>query len=168
MTTHEKKWYAIYTNPRAEKKVTEQLSTLGISVYLPLQTVVKQWSDRKKKIEEPLFKSYVFVCIEMERERSTVLGVDGVVKFVRIGGEVPIIRDEIICTIKLSLKGYSDIIVKQGTFTPNQQVEIIAGALKGHTATIIEQQSGQYCAIQIEELGAHILLKIPSNQLLIL
>ena len=54
-------WHALYVRSRAEKKVLAQLEDMGIQAYLPLITHVKQWSDRKKKVEEPLFKSYVFV-----------------------------------------------------------------------------------------------------------
>jgi hypothetical protein len=47
-------WFALYTKPRNEKKVTETLAALGIEVYCPLVTTIKQWSDRKKKVESPL------------------------------------------------------------------------------------------------------------------
>jgi hypothetical protein len=56
-------WYVLYTNPKAEKRVSEQLTKMGITNYCPLITKVKQWSDRKKKVEEPLFTSYVFVTL---------------------------------------------------------------------------------------------------------
>jgi len=63
-----KTWMAVYTKPRSEKKVAERLEKAGIEVYCPLQTVIKQWSDRKKKIKIPVFPSYVFVHVgESER-----------------------------------------------------------------------------------------------------
>ena len=58
-----KKWFAIYVKSRCEKKVNEQLEDIGVESFLPLITRVKQWSDRKKKVEEPLFRSYLFVHI---------------------------------------------------------------------------------------------------------
>ena len=57
-------WYVIYTKPKNEKKVAERLQQIEIEVFCPLVTVVKQWSDRKKKIQIPLFNSYVFVFID--------------------------------------------------------------------------------------------------------
>ena len=63
-------WYVLYTNPKAEKKVAEQLNKIGIETYCPLVTKIQQWSDRKKKIEVPLFSSYVFVNIEEHKETS--------------------------------------------------------------------------------------------------
>lgn len=165
MTTPEKKWYAIYTNPRAEKKTAEKLTEKGIEVYLPLQTTIKQWSDRKKKVEEPLFKSYVFVLINLELERLLVLETPGVVKFVRMGGEVPVIRTTIIDAIKLSLAHFSDIEITNQNLYINQQVQVVAGPLRGYTGKILEQHGNQYFAVHIEELGAHMLLKIPAQYL---
>ena len=62
MDNHDKKyWHALYVRSRSEKKVLSQLEDMGVQAYLPLISVVKQWSDRRVKVEEPLFKSYVFV-----------------------------------------------------------------------------------------------------------
>ena len=74
-------WFALYTKPRNEKKVAENLAALGIEVYCPLVTTIKQWSDRKKKVESPLIPSYVFVKIE-EANRKEVFQVSGVVQYV--------------------------------------------------------------------------------------
>lgn len=165
MTAPEKKWYALYTNPRSEKKTAEKLAEKGVEVYLPLQTTIKQWSDRKKKVEEPLFKSYLFVCVYLESERLTVLETQGVVKFVRIGGEIPAIRASIIDAIKLSLANFSDIEITNNNLMLNQQVEVVAGPLRGYQGKIMAQHGNQYFAINIEELGAHMLLKIPITHL---
>ena len=68
----DKKWFAIYTKPRWEKKVNSKLLEKGIESWCPVQKKESQWSDRKKIIEDPLFKSYVFVHIT-EEERLQVL-----------------------------------------------------------------------------------------------
>jgi transcriptional antiterminator RfaH len=96
-------WFAIYTRPKNEKKVTEQLTKLGIEVYCPLVIQVKQWSDRKKKVETPLISSYVFVNIE-EAERNRVFDVHGVVRYLFWLGKPAIIRNEEIDLLKDSLK----------------------------------------------------------------
>ena len=165
MTTHDKHWYAIYTNPRAEKKVAQALQQKGVECYLPTQISIKQWSDRKKKVEEPLFKSYVFVCLNLELERLNVLNTGGVVKFVRIGGENPTIRPQIIEAIKLSMAHYSEIEMSTEPISINQHVRVIAGPLQGYVGVTIAQHGNQYFALQIEELGAHMLLKIPIQYL---
>ena len=77
----EKKWYAVYTKPRWEKKVFERLQNEQMEAYCPQNRVRKQWSDRIKWVEEPLFKSYVFVKVA-EEEMTRVRMVNGVVNFV--------------------------------------------------------------------------------------
>ena len=68
----DKKWFALYTKPRWEKKVNLTLLKKGIEVWCPVQKVQKQWSDRKKIVEEPLFKSYVFVKINEAIKNAVV------------------------------------------------------------------------------------------------
>jgi len=96
-------WYVIYTKPRNEKKVAERLELLGIEVYCPLVTVVKQWSDRKKKVQTPLLISYLFVCLE-EKNREKVFQVSGVVRYLFWLGKPAIVRDEEIIALKDALK----------------------------------------------------------------
>ena len=81
------KWYALYTKPRAEKKVSSELDFRGFENFLPLQTTIKQWSDRKKKVEIPLFNSYIFVRIDLEKYYYKILEIPGIVKFVKFGKE---------------------------------------------------------------------------------
>lgn len=161
----QKKWYAIYTNPRGEKKVTQLLTNKGFEVYLPLQTTIKQWSDRKKKVEEPLFKSYVFVNIQYEKEHVAILSTLGVVKFIKIGKELSPIRGEIIKAIQLSLSHFDELQTSSENFEINQPVEVIAGPLQGYRGIIAEQHGNRYFAIQIEQLGTHLLLKVPAQHL---
>ena len=74
-------WYALYTRSRYEKSVNQELTSKGVETFLPLRRVTRHWSDRKKIIEEPLFRGYLFVYIPI-RERLTVLKTGGVVGFV--------------------------------------------------------------------------------------
>ena len=66
-----RKWLAVYSKPRWEKKINQLLQDKGLESYCPLNMVYRQWSDRVKKVEEPLFKSYVFVHVT-EAERTEV------------------------------------------------------------------------------------------------
>lgn len=75
-----KNWFVIYTKPRQEKKVATELAKIGIESYFPAKIIERQWIDRKKKIEIPLFKSYCFVHIE-EQERNKVFQVAGVLRY---------------------------------------------------------------------------------------
>ena len=87
------KWYAIYTRPRWEKKVNSLLLEKGIESYCPLNKVRRKWSDRIKVVEEPLFKSYVFVKIGDEH-RTEVRMTTGVVNFVYWNGKPAVIREK--------------------------------------------------------------------------
>src|SRR4051812_15560771 len=88
-----KRWYALYTKPRWEKKVNSVLEKKDIEVWCPLQKIQKQWSDRKKIVEEPFFKLFVFVNIE-DTEKTKVLRADGFLNFVYNVGRPAVIRDE--------------------------------------------------------------------------
>ena len=95
----DKKWYALYTKPRWEKKIDASLIKKNIESWCPLQKIEKQWTDRKKIIEEPLFKSYIFVHIDLT-EKVRVLQTDGILNFVHYLGKPALIRDEEINLIK--------------------------------------------------------------------
>ena len=66
-----KNWYAVYTRPRAEKKVADALTKKKIENFSPINKVIRQWSDRKKIVYEPLFTSYVFIKVS-ELELSSI------------------------------------------------------------------------------------------------
>lgn len=158
-------WYAVYTKSRMEKKCAELLSERGIAHYLPLQTTIKQWSDRKKKVTEPFFKSYIFVQINYQTTFLDVLSIYPVVKFVKIGTEITSIRPQIIEAIKLSLSCFDEQELVTIDFKPNEKVKVIAGPLLGNEGFIINKSGNKYFAIHIEQLGAGIALKLPANHL---
>ena len=81
MASQDLPWYVLYTMPRNEKKVAQRLSEAGYIVYCPLQKVRRQWSDRTKVVEEPLFKSYLFIQIEDSR-RDEVFSFPGTVRYI--------------------------------------------------------------------------------------
>ena len=75
-------WYAVYTAPRAEKKVRERFLQSGIEHYLPVQMVTRKWHDRLKKVEQPVLTGYIFVHI-LPEEMKQVLMTYGAIAFVR-------------------------------------------------------------------------------------
>src|SRR4029077_16112 len=97
-----KKWFAVYTRPRWEKKVAEILTRKKVENYCPLNKVLRQWSDRKKIVHEPLFTSYVFVRVS-ESEIMSLKRINGVTNLVYWLGKPAIIRDSEIETIKMFL-----------------------------------------------------------------
>ena len=97
-------WYVLYTKPRQEKKVADSLNSIGIDAYCPLVSQMKQWSDRKKKVQVPLINSYVFVNIG-EHQREDVFKVSGIVRFLFWLGKPAVVRAIEIETLRISLEG---------------------------------------------------------------
>lgn len=134
--TEIKRWYAVHTKPRWEKKVASLLDDIHITRYCPLNRVVRQWSDRKKIIQEPLFKSYVFVQIS-SKEHLAVRKVDGVINFVYWLGKPAIIRDVEIEIIRQFLKEYSNVQIERSSINVNDVVRIIRGPLLEQEGTVV-------------------------------
>ena len=154
-------WYAIYTNPRAEKKTVALLLQRGIIAYLPLLKSLKQWSDRKKWVEEPLFKSYAFVNVS-EREYLDVLQVHGVVKYISFSCKAAIIPDTQIDTIKLLLSSESELDISDHHFEKGESVIIKAGPFIGLKGELIDTQNTKRFLVRFEQLGKSIIINIPT------
>ncbi|MCF8229267.1 MAG: UpxY family transcription antiterminator [Bacteroidales bacterium] len=157
-----KHWYAVYTKSRAEKMVDKLLNEKGIDRYLPLQRVLRQWSDRKKWVEEPLIRSYIFVNIANDREYLNVLQTDGVVKFVTFAGKAAKIPEKQIDNIKLLLASEEDLEVTPEKFEPGMDIEVHAGPLKGLEGSLIELKGKNRVKVELEAIGQSILVEIPA------
>jgi transcriptional antiterminator RfaH len=148
-------WFALYTKPRNEKKVAENLAALGIEVYCPLVTTIKQWSDRKKKVESPLIPSYVFVKIE-EANRKDVFQVAGVVQYVFWLGKPAKIQPHEIEALKAQL-ATPVINVTIETLTPNAQIQISEGPFKNQMA-VVEKVSTNKVTLILKSLGIRLII----------
>jgi transcription antitermination factor NusG len=122
----ELKWYAVYSRSRWEKKVANSLTLANIENYCPFNKVVKQWSDRKKTVEEPLFSSYVFVRIT-DQEKNAVRQIYGVVNFVYWLGRPAIITDFEIDTIKQFVTEYVNVKLQKLQLHIDDRIKIING-----------------------------------------
>src|SRR6185369_3363320 len=87
------KWLVFYTKSRHEKKVKDFLTRKGFDVFLPVHKVMRQWSDRKKKVEVPLFNSYIFV-FESEGKIQDILQAPGVSWNIRHNNKPAVLRQE--------------------------------------------------------------------------
>jgi len=114
-----KKWYAVHTKPRFEKRVTEILTRKKIENYCPINRVLLQWSDRKKLIGEPLFPYFVFLKIT-ECELLSLRQIDGVINFVYWLGKPAIIRDSEIDSIRQFVEEYSNIRLEKIQVNTNE------------------------------------------------
>jgi transcription antitermination factor NusG len=133
--TDTRKWLAVYTKPRWEKKVNALLLAKGITTYCPLNRVKRKWSDRMKVVEEPLFKSYVFVKINPS-EHSLVRMTNGVLNYVYWNGKPAIIKNEEIVTIMRFMNEYENVQAVPITVELNQKVRIESGLLMNQEGTV--------------------------------
>ena len=158
------KWYAIYTRPRWEKKVNALLLQKGIESYCPLNKVRRKWSDRIKTIEEPLFKSYVFVKIS-EEERTNVRMTNGVVNFVYWNGKPAIIREKEIQIIKRFLDEYENVEAVKIEVTPGDRVQVIAGPMMDKEGKVLEVKN-KTAKVCIDSLGYMLIAYIDKSKLI--
>lgn len=150
-----KHWHALYVRSRSERKVLSQLEEMGVEAYLPLITRIKQWSDRRKKIEEPLFKSYVFVHSSY-RQYYDILNVYGVVRFVTFEHHAVIVPDKQIVAIKKYIDDPLDdeqALKKNDDLRVGQKVRITNGPLQGLIGKLVSIDNKRRLVIYIESVG---------------
>jgi transcription antitermination factor NusG len=147
-----KKWLVVYTKPRWEKKVNTSLVNKGIEAYCPLNKVRRKWSDRMKTIEEPLFKSYVFVKVE-DAGMTEVRFVDGVLNYVYWNGKPAVVREEEIIEIKKFMSEYEDVEVSSIELKPADAVVLNAGVMMGATGRVMRMMGNNTVEVRIDSLG---------------
>jgi len=156
-------WYAVYVMPQSEKKVFDRIRAMQIDVYLPLRRSLRQWSDRKKWIEEPLIRGYVFVRIRL-RDQVRVLEVPGVLQFVRFDKQpVPIPDDQIDALRTFLDSGYEVDVADE--LLPGEEVEVTEGLLTGMRGQMLERRGKKIFAVQLEHLGKTLIVAVPAAQL---
>ncbi len=101
-------WYVLYTKPRCEKKVEEELLSLGINAYCPTQNEIRLWSDRKKRIQVPVLPSMILVNID-EKDINRVFESPLVVRYMFWMGKRAIVRQSEIDILKKYLDGSYDL-----------------------------------------------------------
>ena len=122
------KWFAVYTRPRSEKKVAEILTRRKIENYCPINKIVRQWSDRKKVVHEPLFTSYVFARVS-ESNVTALKQTNGVINLVYWLGKPAVIRDSEIEAVRKFLSEYSNIKLEKTPVSINDHVRVLSGPL---------------------------------------
>ncbi|WP_276382075.1 UpxY family transcription antiterminator [Flavobacterium sp. H4147] len=150
-------WYVLYTKPKWEKKVAEKLTQMGIVCYCPLISQIKQWSDRKKKVEVPLFNSYVFVQMA-DSDRNSVFQIAGVVRYLFWLGKPAIVRDEEINIIKTSLQSDNIADISVTSIQVGDKIKLESGAFSNQSA-IVKEVSKNYYVLVLESLGCVLKIK---------
>ncbi len=154
-----RKWYPVYTYARAEKKACEALTKKGIETYLPLNRQLKQWSDRKKWIEEPFIKSYLFVYIT-EQEQTEVLMTKGIARFLYFSDKIASMPATQIEELKLLMASPYELEITEENLQPGEKIIIKAGPLKGIKGEIVSYRSQKQLALRLENMGLSILVNV--------
>ncbi|HVY73292.1 MAG TPA: UpxY family transcription antiterminator [Puia sp.] len=163
MTSLNAHWYAVYTKPRWEKKVHALLTEKKLESYCPLNKVRKKWSDRMKTVEEPLFKSYVFVKVTGD-EQTPVRMTPGVINFVYWQGKPAIIPAREIETIRKFLNEYENVTAEPLQLDAGGKVVIRQGILMDHEARVLKVE-GNKVRVVIESIGYSLIASIDKKNL---
>ncbi len=156
-------WYALHTRYRHEKKVEARLNDKKITSYLPLNTVYRRWSDRYKKVEEPLFSCYVFVWIAL-RDRLPVLQTEGVVDLVSFNGIPATISQKQIDAIRRVLERGVEV-GHASYFTIGEKVRVIRGPLHGLEGTLVCQKNNHRLIITVDSIKQAVSIEIDPDDL---
>jgi transcription antitermination factor NusG len=139
----EANWYALYTAPRHEKCVAEQIERRGIECFLPLYRSVRRWKDRRKELDLVLFPGYVFVQIALEN-RLRVLQVPGAARLVTFNGHPAVLPEDEIESLRIRLSG-SHRMEPHPYLSVGRRVRVRSGPLKGLEGII--QRTKDHCRI---------------------
>ena len=156
-----KKWIALYTKPRHEKIVLRELKKKGFQTYLPLLKERRKWSDRKRWVEFPMFKSYIFVKTEL-KESIFIIQTSGVVKIIKFGNKIATIQNSIIDSLKLMIEGgYSP--ESTDYFIKGDLAEVVDGPLKGVVGAVARIDGKDRLIIRIDCIQHSVSIQIKRN-----
>lgn len=160
----QKHWFVFYTKSRQEKKVNELLEKRGFETYLPLHKVVRQWSDRKKKVEVPLFNSYIFV-FDFEHNVPAILQTPGVAWIIKLGGKPAVLRKSELQIIERFIQ--TGLTIETTAFDADllkagQRAKIMDGPLKGLEGIVLGPADHQSFNVVLEGIDQLIRVQIPA------
>jgi transcription antitermination factor NusG len=162
ITSSIKHWFALYTKPRNEFKAEQQIQSISVEAYLPTLSVVKKWSDRKKKIEEPLFRGYVFIHAD-ENERLLSVQQSSVVRTVCFNGKPSIIPDFQIENLKRLLAEKPEVFVSD-KIEIGTKVKIASDPFRDVVGVVTEYKDNEkYLAVSINLLKRSVLVRLPKE-----
>lgn len=161
-------WYAIYTRANGEKKLFDNLQEKNIECYLPTRKVMKVWSDRKKWVEAPLFKCYIFVKVSY-REFFNVLNTPGAVCYVSFGGRAQSIPEYQITNIKNFLfQSDHEVTLTYERIQKGVSVEVLYGSLKGIKGEVTNIYGQTRLVIRIDSLNCSLHANISRDEVKLL
>jgi transcription elongation factor/antiterminator RfaH len=165
MNTFTEGWYLIYTKPRHEKKVAEQLSKLEIESFLPATKTERKWCDRKKVVTSPLFPSYVFVKLGGIGNYIASLDVDGVLYFVRAGKKIAKVYEHVITDLKLLVHNSREVEISTDSIHTGERMLITDGPFTGFHCEVVNHMGHRKILVRVDLLQRNIMVKLNCNDL---
>ncbi|CAN5482623.1 UpxY family transcription antiterminator [soil metagenome] len=155
-------WYILYTMPKLERKVYTNLTKDGLEAFLPFCNVMRQWSDRKKTVQVPLFPNYIFVKLQ-EKQRNIVFYINGVVRYICTEGHPCKVSQSVIDSIKIGMSSNPEI--SSEPFVIGQHVKVCSGPLSGLVGVLVERKGKNKLAINLEGIQKVIMVDVLATQL---
>ncbi len=158
-------WHVLYVKTKHEKKIDLLLKDLGIESFLPCVKQIVQWSDRKKKVQKPLFPSYIFINIKSKSEFHKPLKIDGVFKYLRCGEHFAKVRTQELYKIKqfLQLEGISEVVATGKIPCKGERMTINYGQLDGLECEVMKVNNKNKILVRIESLKRDITAVVPPS-----
>ena len=149
-TAQKKSWFVLYCKPNTEKSTAQKLKNIGYEVYCPTRTEVRQWSDRKKKIEKPVLPSMILVCTK-DKNRSQVFTVPTVHRYLSFARQPAIVREDEVKAMQKHLSSdYGQVQIER--IEVGSQLDLDKFGFKGQQG-IVKKLSKNQCWIYLESLG---------------
>lgn len=161
----EKRWLAAYVKVHHEKRVRDWLTAAGIENFLPVQTEIRQWSDRKKKIERVLISMMIFVKVDTTEQR-TVIEHPSVLRWLVLRSEhAPTEIPEYQMNNFRFMLGQNEFAVTFDStdLQPGEMVRVIRGPLQGLLGELITINGKSTIVIRIDQLGCAVVEIDSSN-----
>jgi transcriptional antiterminator RfaH len=156
------KWHVVYTFPNAERKVKEKLESIGIHSFLPMHQVVRDWSDRKKKLIVPLFPNYIFLKAPPDR-RHDVFSIKEIIRYVSFGGKPATIDESVIDSLQNLIKQNWPMSI-QSIAMAGTPVKITEGPFMGTEGVLVRSNGGSRLIVQIHSLQREVVVNISSTE----
>lgn len=161
-TLLERKWYVLYTRPKFEKKITQEILYQDTECYLPVRNELRKWSDRMKSIQSPLFANYVFVKMHLS-EKTRILSIPGVIRMVSFEGRpVSISQEEIDKIKRIEAKG-SDLTTEY-FYCIGDKVRVVQGIFSGLEGILLRKSNQVRFVIKLPVINQAVSVEIESCQ----
>lgn len=166
MATFRIGWYLLYTMPKQEKRVAKLLSEKYLNVYLPMVTAVSGRQHRIKPVQAPMFPSYIFIRLEKLHDYFDALNTDGVIYFVRFGGQIARVADTIVNDLKFVADCRKEVEISSLEFSQGEMLTIQEGPFAGTKCELVKHNRKDMVLVRISLIRRNVLMEFPSKLLI--